>query len=178
MTTHARGLFMAARSDSSDTNDEARAKRASTLVHEHGAVLARVCMALLGDAAAAQSALERVAREATGTAFEEGKNPLPRLLGLARAACANQLSKVPLRATAAWGEATKPKTERDGASDAQRARAAIGKLKPTEREAVVLHLVGALDAAQVAEACGVDLATARQRIARGISQLTEQEKNK
>ena len=56
------------------------------------------------------------------------------------------------------------------------ARAALGKLKPTEREAVVLHLVGGLDAAQVAEACGVDLATARARIARGVSQLVQEEK--
>jgi DNA-directed RNA polymerase specialized sigma24 family protein len=58
------------------------------------------------------------------------------------------------------------------------ARASLGKLKPTEREAVVLYLVGGLDAAQVAEACGVDLATARLRIARGVSQLVQEEKRR
>lgn len=54
----------------------------------------------------------------------------------------------------------------------------LGRLKPTEREAVVLHMVGGLDAAQVAQACGIDLTTARTRLARGVSQLVEQEKQR
>jgi DNA-directed RNA polymerase specialized sigma24 family protein len=58
------------------------------------------------------------------------------------------------------------------------ARTAVGKLKPTEREAVVLHMVGGLDAVQVAEACGIDLETARLRIARGVSQLVQEEKHR
>ena len=56
--------------------------------------------------------------------------------------------------TAGWGEGeAKPAAAREPGL----ARSALGKLKPTEREAVVLHLVGGLDAAQVAEACGIDL---------------------
>jgi DNA-directed RNA polymerase specialized sigma24 family protein len=66
----------------------------------------------------------------------------------------------------------------EGAGEPGLARAAIGKLKPTEREAVVLHLVGGLDAAQIAEACGIDLEAARQRVARGVSQLVQQEKKR
>jgi RNA polymerase sigma-70 factor (ECF subfamily) len=149
-------------------------------MREHGAVVARVCMALLGDAAATERALERVARDAAATTFEEGKSALVRVLGLARVACANQLSKLPIRATAAWGDAAEPKpaTTRETAREPGIARAAIGKLKPTEREAVVLHLVGGLDAAQIAEACGIDLETARQRVARGVSQLVQEEKKR
>lgn len=157
--------------------------RGSEVIREHGAVVARVCMALLGDAAAAERALERVARDAGTTTFEEGKSPLARLLGLARGACANQLSNMPIRAsirsTASFGaDEPAPATTRDQAREPALARAAIGRLKPTEREAVVLHLVGGLDAAQVAEACGIDLDTARQRIARGAAQLVQQEKHR
>lgn len=156
-------------------------------MREHGPVLARVCMALVGDAAAAESALERVARDAGAATFEEGKSPLARLMGFARAACANQLSKLPVRSTAAWGAAgaTGPsgadelkETLRDRARASVVARAAIGRLKPTEREAVVLHLVGGLDTAQIAEACGIDTETARGRVARGVAQLVEQEKKR
>ena len=152
-------------------------------MREHGAVVARVCMALLGDAAATERALERVARDAAATTFEDGKSTLVRLLGLARVACANQLSahaRLPIRATAAWGDAAEPKpaTTRETAREPAIARAAIGKLKPTEREAVVLHLVGGLDVAQIAEACGIDLETARQRVARGVSQLVQEEKTR
>ncbi|MEA2748920.1 MAG: hypothetical protein QOI41_3063 [Myxococcales bacterium] len=152
-------------------------------MREHGAVVARVCMALLGDAAATERALERVARDAATTTFENGKSALVRLLGLARVACANQLSnhaRLGIRTTAAWGESAeaKPATTRETAREPAIARAAIGKLKPTEREAVVLHLVGGLDAAQIAEACGIELETARQRVARGVSQLVQEEKKR
>jgi DNA-directed RNA polymerase specialized sigma24 family protein len=153
--------------------------RASALMREHGVVLARVCMALLGDAGATERALERVAREAGAATFEEGKSALPRLMGMARVACANQLSKLPVRNTAAWGaEDTNPATLRDRDREPALARASIGRLKPTEREALVLHLVGGLDALQVSEACGIDLETARQRIARGVAQLVQEEKRR
>lgn len=154
-------------------------------MREHGAALARVCMALLGDAAAAERALERVAEEAGAATFEEGTPALGRLMGFARAACANQLSKLPLRSTAPYGmnavksaPASSEADRADAAREPAVARAAIGKLKPTEREAVVLHLVGGLDAAQVAEACGIDLATARQRISRGVAQLVQEERHR
>ncbi len=149
----------------------------------HGAVVARVCMALLGDAAAVERALESIARDAATATFDADKSALVRLLGLARSACATQLSnhaRLAIRTTAAWSDAAEPKaaTARDGAREPALARAALGKLKPTEREAVVLHLVGGLDAAQIAEACGIDLEAARQRVARGVSQLVQEEKKR
>ncbi len=138
---------------------------------EHGPTLARVCMALCGERAAAERALERIAAEVGSARFEANQeNVLVRLLGLARVACSNQLSKLPIRSTSA---AFVPES-----SEPALTRAALGRLKPTEREAVVLHVVGGLDAAQVAEACGIDLTTARTRIARGVSQLVEQEKRR
>ena len=148
------------------------------MMREHGGVVARVCMALLGDAAAAELALERIAREAGVAKWDEGKDPRAALLGIARGACANQLSNLPIRLpirTAGWGEVNAG-AAREPAPGV--ARAALGKLKPTEREAVVLTLIGGLDAAQVAEACGVDLTTARGRIARGVALLVEEEKRR
>jgi RNA polymerase sigma-70 factor (ECF subfamily) len=155
-----------------ETKDE---PRGSALMREHGARIARVCMALLGDAAAVERALERVARDAGAATFEEGKDALARLMGFARGACATQLSKLPIRNTASWGGDAKPETQRDQTREPGLARAALGRLKPTEREAIVLHLVGGLETAQVAEACGIDAETARQRIARGVAQLVEEE---
>jgi RNA polymerase sigma-70 factor (ECF subfamily) len=134
-------------------------------------------MALLGDSVAAERALESVAREAGAASFPDGKAVLARLMGLARAACANQLSKLPARG-AGSDAAVGPATARDQGREPAIARAALGRLRPTEREAVVLHLVGGLDAAQVAEACGTDIATARGRIARGVAQLVEEEKHR
>jgi DNA-directed RNA polymerase specialized sigma24 family protein len=150
-------------------------------MREHGALVARVCMALLGDAGAVERALERVARDAGAATFEDGQDPLVPLMGFARAACATQLSKLPIRNTASWSGDAKPETERDQAREpglARAARTAIGRLKPTEREAIVLHLVGGLEAAQVARACGIDVETARQRIARGVAQLVQEEKRR
>jgi RNA polymerase sigma-70 factor (ECF subfamily) len=122
-------------------------------------------MALLGDPVAAEKALERVAREAA--AKRDGEASKAWLFGLVRVACATQLSRIPLK-TRDDG----PTTERIGAAeDAAVARASLARLKPTDREAVVLHLVGGLDAGEVAGACGTDEQTARARIARGVSQL-------
>jgi RNA polymerase sigma-70 factor, ECF subfamily len=133
-------------------------------------------MALLGDAAAAERALERIAAEAGAAKLDDGKDILTRLMGMARVACANQLSKLPIRtASGIRPEKRAPETARNRSPDPPLARAALGKLKPTEREAVVLHIVGGLDAAQIAEACGIDVAAARARIARGIAQLVKEE---
>lgn len=163
-----------------DRTDEPRGAAA---IREHGAVLGRVCMALLGNAAAAERALERVAAEAGAAKLEEGRDVLVRLMGMVRVACANHLSNVPIRtASGVRGqepfEPPAPQTARDRSPEPGLARAALGKLKPTEREAIVLHIVGGLDAAQVAEACGIDVAAARARIARGVAQLVEEEKHR
>ncbi len=151
-------------------------------MREHGPVLGRVCMALLGDAGAAERALERVAAEAGAAKLEAETDVLVRLMGMARVACANQLSKLPIRtSTGPRPDEPAPATARHRSSlprEALRARAVLGRLKPTEREAVILHIVGGLDAAHVAQACGTDLATARGRIARGVAQLVEEEKHR
>jgi DNA-directed RNA polymerase specialized sigma24 family protein len=85
--------------------------------------------------------------------------PIVWLLGLVRGACATKLSKMPLRTRSPI--TTSPE------------RSELQALPPTEREAVVLMLVGGLSAADVALACNVDEGTAKTRIARGLKQIQE-----
>lgn len=139
-------------------------KREAAALGPHGATIAKVAMALLGDAREVERVLEHVARERASKKAPDGTRELVWLLGIARAASAAQLSKIPLRRDDA------PKTERM-ATDATSARTRLAVLKPTEREAVTLHLVGGLDATEVAAACGIDVSLARTRIARGVAQL-------
>ncbi len=142
-------------------------------LREHAVVMCRVAMALLADAARVERVLEHVAREASTRARPEGARPLAWLLGLVRSTCAVHLSKLPLRTRSGLPaeDDAAPGTERLGAAAAVPARAALATLRPTEREAVVLFLVGGLDANDVAIACNVELATARARLARGLEEL-------
>jgi RNA polymerase sigma-70 factor (ECF subfamily) len=57
---------------------------------------------------------------------------------------------------------------------AERARAALAKLKPSEREAVVLRFEAGLSFRELAIACGVDEAAARKRVSRALSRLREE----
>lgn len=151
--------------------DEGQGRSAGAkAIGAHGAAIARVCMALLGDAREVQRVLEQIARAAGSRVPAEGASERGWIFGIARTECANQLSKVPLRAVT---HATGPVTERLGAQAATPARSALARLKPTEREAVVLHTVGGLDVEEVAVACNVDVATARSRISQGMQKLVE-----
>ena len=131
------------------------------ILQEHGDALGRVCMAFLGEVAAAQAAVE----ETFALAFEA----LPRkedgplrgwLFGLARATCARKLETD----TASHD----PQAE---SGLATRARAALRGLKPTERDAVVLRWGGRLPLEEIAQACRVDQATARARLNKGLARL-------
>jgi DNA-directed RNA polymerase specialized sigma24 family protein len=145
--------------------DEEKGTEAKAL-GTHGAIVAKLAMALLGDAREVERVLEHVARERAANKVPDGTREVAWLLGIARGACATQLSRVPLRREEA------PATERL-VTEASTARTRLAQLRPTEREAVALHLVGGLDAKEVAAACGVDLETAKTRIARGIAQLMD-----
>lgn len=147
-------------------DEQASESRVAAALKEHGPLLARVCMALVGDRDAATRALEQVARDAATKTLPD--DPRPLLLALARSACAVQTSRLPFRTQPAEDA---PRTARMGGEAAARARAELATLRPTEREAVVLHVIGGLDAAGIAAACGIDEAAARARLARGVAQL-------
>lgn len=54
---------------------------------------------------------------------------------------------------------------------AEKTRAALAGLKPTEREAILLRYEAGLPFREVAAACGVDEATARKRVSRALVRL-------
>jgi DNA-directed RNA polymerase specialized sigma24 family protein len=125
----------------------------------HGETLGRVCMALLGDSARAADAVVEAFAEA-------GAQPTrARLFAAARVVCAKRLERE-ATGTRDWAD-----TKRDPNTDPDRMRVALSELKPTEREAVVLLVVGKLTPSEVAEASGTDEATARARASRGLSRL-------
>lgn len=154
--------------------------RAAACLREHASSLAKVAMALVGEQALVERALEQVAREA-GRGSPPGDRASAEtrawLMGLVRAACAAESARA--RRTTARLVAPEPEgspeTRREAVADAVVGRRALARLKPTEREAVVLHLVGGLDARGVATACGVAEDVAKSRLASGLSQLLEEE---
>lgn len=135
---------------------------------EHLPVMGKVAMALVGDGARVESILEEAAREAATTP-EPPRDAKPWLLGLVRIASAKQLSKLggPLHKTRGYD--TAPNTERIGM--AAGARNALQSLRPTEREAVVLSIIGRLNHQDLAVACNVDVQTAKTRLSRGLEQM-------
>ena len=147
--------------------------RASELLREHGPLLGRVAMALLGESVHVAAALEQVARE-VGEDVGRGVPVVSVrawLLGKVRVASAGRRSTLGVRSRTPGSDEPAPRTERLGSVEARAVRAELGALRPTEREAVILSIVGALDPSEVALACNVDIATARGRIASGLQQL-------
>jgi len=149
---------------------------------EHGGVIGRLCMALLGSQADADEATqETLLRAHRGMATYRGEGSVKAwLCGIARHVCAHLLE------TRRRGrDAQVAPVEADG-SDAiavrRRARAvrrALDRLKPSEREALVLRYVAELSCREIAETMNLDEAAARKRISRALahlrSELPEQE---
>jgi DNA-directed RNA polymerase specialized sigma24 family protein len=146
--------------------EEKSGSEAAQLFQEHVALMGRVAMALAGDGAVAERALETVARE-LGAAARLPDKPRAWLLGRVRAACAVVQTSRPADAQV--------RTERLGASDAIAARGVLATLRPTEREALVLRLVGGLDTNEIAFACNIDEATARKRVNAGLAAILKAE---
>jgi len=140
--------------------------RPRRLLEAHVTSMARVAMALVGDAASVERVLEIVAREANAAPERHEK---AWLLGRVRAACANVATGTPAH------EVGPVRTARLGASEAIAARGVLQGLRPTEREAVVLRLVGGLDVAEIALACNVDAKTAHERLAAGLGKVLRAE---
>jgi len=118
-------------------------------------------MALLGSQRAAEEALLETLSEALERlpTFRGEGSLRGWLLGIARRRCARRSEA---------HHASPASTEQVAAA---RARGLLVQLKPTEREALVLRFVGELSLREVGQACGVDEATARQRLSRGVSRL-------
>lgn len=145
---------------------------------EHATPLGRLCMAFTGS----QAESEELVQETLLAAYDafpqyraEG-SVRAWLFGIARRLCARHVEMRVRRQerlrlvhdTSRGRDAVELAMERERA---QRTRDALAKLKPSEREAVVLRYQGELSFQDVAAACGVDEAAARKRVSRALSRL-------
>ena len=138
-------------------------------------VLGRLCIALLGSQADADEAVqETLLRAHRGMAAYRAEGSVKAwLCGIARHFCAHMLEtrrrgRELLELVPTAGE------ERDAFAVRRRARSirdALDKLKPSERDVLVLRFVADLSHREIATACGVDEAAARKRISRALARL-------
>ena len=144
----------------------------------HGAIIGRLCMALLGSQADADEATqETLLRAHRSMATYRGEGSIKAwLCGIARHVCAHMLE------TRRRGREVLELVPTDETTDDARAlfaikrrsravRDGLAKLKPSEREALVLRFVADLSHREIATACNLDEATARKRISRALARL-------
>ncbi|MBL8603692.1 MAG: RNA polymerase sigma factor [Myxococcales bacterium] len=145
----------------------------------HGAALGRLSMAFLGSQAEAEEAVQETLLAAyDGFGGYRAEASLRAwLFGIARRVCARKvetrarreqrLRLVHNEADSAVGADVLLAQRRR----AERVRLLLEQLKPSERDAVVLRFDGELSFREVADACGVDEATARKRVSRALERL-------
>jgi RNA polymerase sigma-70 factor (ECF subfamily) len=148
---------------------------------EHGASLGRLCMAMLGSQAEAEECVQEVLI-AAHHAFREyrGEGTVRAFLfAIARRMCAKRLEmrgrrERRLRLVHDAGEAGgTPEELFEARRDAERVRAALERLKPSERDAVVMRYQAGLDYREIGVACGIDEVAARKRVSRGLARMKE-----
>ncbi len=143
----------------------------------HGAAVGRLCMALVGSAAETDDLVQETLLDAhAGFAGFRAESTLRAwLFAIARRKCARHLerttrqkAKLRLVHDSDRGDAEELIQARE---QAERARAVLNQIRPSEREALVLRFVGDLSYRQVGDACGIDEAAARKRVSRAIAKL-------
>ena len=148
-------------------------------IARHGEAIGRLCMALMGSQADAEDVLQETLLDAyRGLKGWRGEGTVRSwLFGIARRKCAREMERGLRRRSKLRLVSEEPASSR-GAEQrlaqkrkAEQARAALGELRPSEREALVLRFGGDLSFREVAQACGIDEAAARKRVSRGLAAL-------
>jgi RNA polymerase sigma-70 factor (ECF subfamily) len=147
-------------------------------VERHGASIGRLCMAMLGSQGDADDVTQETLLEAHHAFGEYRGTGSVRawLLGIARNKCLQQLEKSRRRgaqaAPATNGAAEPGPDEALGAKlRAERARALLERVRPSDRDALLLRFLSDLSFEEVAAAVGIDEATARKRVSRALMRL-------
>ncbi len=144
----------------------------------YGASLGRLCMAMMSSQAEADDLVQETLLAAhDGFASFRGEGSVAAwLFGIARRKCARQLERRgrhEARLRLVFDADRQPATDELCArrERAERARAALNEVRPSEREALLLRYVAELSYGEVGEACGVDEPAARKRVSRALSNL-------
>lgn len=145
----------------------------------HGRTVGRLCMALLGSGAEADEAMqETFLAVSQSIASYRGEGTVRAfIVSIARRTCARRLETRARREgrLALVHDAPAPVALPDEAVEAEargrRVREALAQLKPSEREVLVLRYEAGLGFREVAQACGIDEATARKRASRALDHL-------
>ncbi len=145
----------------------------------YGASIGRLCMAMLGS----QVDADDVTQETLLTAhqnlaqFRRESSIRSWLLGIARNKCLQHIEKSRRRGAHLWlvkaeeQEAPMPEDTRALRQRAERARALLDRVKPSDREALILRYTAMLSFKDVATACGIAEPAARQRVSRALTRL-------
>jgi RNA polymerase sigma-70 factor (ECF subfamily) len=144
-------------------------------VQLHGGSIGRLCMAMLGSQGDADDVTQETllaAYEAFGDFRREG-TLRAWLLGIARNKCLQQLERLRRRG------ARQRLVEVPGAAEeaelpqrrAEQARSLLERVRPSDRDALLLRYCGELSFKEVAAACGIEEATARKRVSRALQAL-------
>lgn len=148
---------------------------------EHGPSLGRLCMAMLGSQAEAEECVQEVLI-AAHDAFKDFRGDgsvRAFLFSIARRMCAKRLEMRGRRERRlrlvhdAEADSGSPEHIVAARRDAERVRAALERLKPSERDAVVMRYQAGLDYREIGVACGIDEVAARKRVSRGLARMKE-----
>jgi RNA polymerase sigma-70 factor (ECF subfamily) len=151
----------------------------SRCARHHGAAIGRLCMALVGSQAEAEDLTQETLLDAhDGFDGWRGEGSIRSwLMAIARRKCARHLER---RSRRQERLRLVHDSERPATDDmvelhrrAERARSAIGRIRPSEREALVLRYVGELSFREVGEALSIDEAAARKRVSRAVAHLRD-----
>jgi RNA polymerase sigma-70 factor (ECF subfamily) len=145
----------------------------------YGAPLGRFCQALLASASEADEAVQETLLAGYDAVAEfRGEGTVRAwLYGIARRICARRLeirTRQARRRTLITATSEESEAVDDVVDPARRGaivRAALAELRPTEREALLLRYEGDLSYRDVAAACGIDEAAARQRVSRALAKV-------
>lgn len=128
--------------------------------------LSRLCMAFTGSQTDAEALVQEILLAAYSS-FPQYKTPGTLkgwLFGVARRVCGRH---VEMRGRGG----ARPSMAPGGDTQAKKARDALAKLKPSEREAMVLRYEAGLSVQELSVAIGVDEAQARKRVSRALVRL-------
>jgi RNA polymerase sigma-70 factor (ECF subfamily) len=146
----------------------------------YGAAIGRLCMALVGSQEEADDLTQETLIDAhAGFGSWRGDSTVRSwLFAIARRKCARHLERTTRRQARLR---LVHDSERGNSSEellalrqtSEKARQALGAIRPSEREALVLRYAGELSFREVGDACGIDEAAARKRVSRALARLRD-----